>query len=331
MEYLIDVDSSERDCTIYPEPNDYVVNLNRELYNITNLHLESARIPTSQLNTNIGNKTFSIDGTIINLPERNFSDGTELASNLQEVLSSFSSNVSSVDYNSNTHSLTFSNATTNNFTFEFKDGVNGSNTNSTNGTPFALLGFNCEDQSSSSGSLISKSIDLDGPTSLILRLTTNGDDLNKDVFVNGGTFSFNGSTGGIDFTGTVESVYMGRIMTSGHNELIDYNGNDDPITHFFHRGNEKSISQLRIRFYYNVGSKLIPYDFRSRNHTLKFRVRCSLDKLSSLEMQTEIRDDSLPPPVEFPFLEPPERDQKTFIMTIGFSLMIGLVFLMLKR
>ena len=331
MEFLLDIDSSERDTLVYPEPNDYVINLNRQLYNVTNLKLEAARIPTSQLHINQGNRTFSIDGTTITLPERNFDDGNDLKSNLiDQIVTPGLTNVQTITFDSNTNALTFSNTLGNNFSLEFYDGSNGSNTNSTYGTPFSLLGFNQNNQTSSSGTLVSGSIDLDGPTSLIIRVTTNGDDLNKEVYVNGGSFSFGtfGSTQG--GPGTVESIYMGRIMTGGHNQLIDYNGNDDPVTHFFHKGPEKSISQLRIRFYYNVGSKLIPYDFRSRNHTLKFRVTCSLDKLSSLAVEKPIVQE-LPPPVELPFLEPPSRDNRYFMLLVGLGLILGLIILMFKR
>ena len=333
MEFLLDIDSSERDTSLYPEPNDYVINLNRQIYNVTNLKLEAARIPTSQLHINQGNKIFSIDGTSITLIERNFSNGYELASNLQDQFSPPTSNINSVTFNSNTNALTFSNTlgSPSGFTLEFYDGTNGSNTNSVNGTPFSLLGFNQNNQNSSDATITGGSIDLDGPTSLILRVTTNGDDLNKEVYVNGGTFSFGTYGSNQGGPGTVESIYMGRIMTGGHNQLIDYNGNDDPVTHFFHKGPEKSIDQLRIRFYYNIGSKLIPYDFRSRNHTLKFRVTCSLDKLSSLRVEGPIAQE-LPPPVELPFLEPPPRvDNKYFMLIIGLGLVLGLIILMLKR
>lgn len=318
MEYLLDIDSSERDTIMYPEPNDYVIDLNRQLYNVTNLKLESARIPTSQLHINQGNKTFSIDGITITLPERNFSDGFELASNVQDHITVPTTNVNTVTFNSNTNALTFSNTlgSPHGFTIEFYDGTNGSNTNSTNGTPFSLLGFNQNDQYSSGAPITSGSIDIDGPTSLILRVTTNGDDLNKDVY---------------NLTsGSVETIYIGRINTSGHNNLIQYKGDDDPVIHFFHKGPEKSIDQLRIRFYYNIGSKLIPYDFRSRNHTLKFRVTCSLDKLSSLSVDKPLVHE-LPPPVELPFLEPPPRDDKYFMILIGLGLIIGLVILMFNR
>ncbi len=325
MEFLLDIDSSERDTLKYTEPNDYVINLNRTIYNVTNIKLEAARIPTSQLLINQGNKTFSIDGHTITLPERNFDDGDDLTSNLiDQIVTPGLTNVQTITFDSNTNALSFSNGSGHEFSFEFYDGVNGSNTNSTQGTPFSILGFNQNNQPSSSGSLVSGCIDLDGPTSLIMRITTNGDDLNKDIYVNGDSLSLSSA-------GFVESMYMGRIMTGRHNRLIDYNGNDDPIEHFFHKGPEKSIEQLRIRFYYNVGSKLIPYDFRSRNHTLKFRVTCSLDKLSSLRVATPVKPE-LPPPVELPFLETPLRDDnKYFIISVGLGLLIGLFILMFKH
>ena len=47
-QYLLEVDSSQRDVVKYPNPNDYKVEINRPMYNISQVKLISARIPLSQ-------------------------------------------------------------------------------------------------------------------------------------------------------------------------------------------------------------------------------------------------------------------------------------------
>ena len=46
--YLLEIDSSQRDTVKYPDPNDYVVTVNRPMYNINQIKLISARIPLPQ-------------------------------------------------------------------------------------------------------------------------------------------------------------------------------------------------------------------------------------------------------------------------------------------
>ena len=72
--------------------------------------------------------------------------------------------------------------------------------------------------------------------------------------------------------------------------------NDYPVESLFHTGPGSGLNKLRISFHYTIGTKLVPYDFRSRNHTLKFKITCSLDKLSMLEKQ-KVYKRELPPPV----------------------------------
>ena len=126
MDVLLDVVSDERDPIMYPNPNDYLIKLNRNLYNVTNIRLLGAQIPLTQPLINNNNNTFSINGQTITLENGNYGTGEDLASELQSKLDG-NSNVSYVSYNSNTEALTFSNVagSSNSFTFEFYDGVNG--------------------------------------------------------------------------------------------------------------------------------------------------------------------------------------------------------------
>lgn len=329
MNVLLDIDSDERNPQQYPDSNDYVIKLNREIFNVSKISLAAAQIPLSQTLINNYNNTFSINGTTITLSNRNYSTGEDLAQELQDKLGGGVSNVDLVTYNSNTESLSFSNiagGSSNIFTFEFYDGVNGYSVNNDKGTPANILGFNRNNQSNiiNSNVLTSEVIDLKhGPTSIVLRVTTNSTDLSRSIY-NVGT----SNVGILDFT---ESVYFGRLLTELDNdkEFLIYTG-EYPIEEAFHKGPEKGISELRIRFYYNIGSKLVPYDFGKRNHTIKFKITCSLDKLSTLEKQ-KVYKKVLPPPVDIPVLEPPKRyDTKQHQIIVVFSvLLFGLLIMLL--
>ena len=71
--YTLDIDSSERDPTSYPNPGDYVVELRHPIYDVKKLSIVSARIHASQLLINDNNNTFSVNGTTISLPNENYS------------------------------------------------------------------------------------------------------------------------------------------------------------------------------------------------------------------------------------------------------------------
>ena len=49
--HTLNIDSSERDTSVYAYANSYVVNLDNPIYDISNIKLVSARIPTPQLMT----------------------------------------------------------------------------------------------------------------------------------------------------------------------------------------------------------------------------------------------------------------------------------------
>ena len=345
MKVLLDINSDQRDPYKFPTPQDYTVCLNRPLYNITNIRLEAAKIPISQTLINSGNNTFSMNntGNAITLINRNYSNANQFASNLQEQLSSPTnlpnSSVDSVTYNSNNETFTFSNTLGTQFGFDFYSGVNGYNTQELNATPATTLGFTHQNTYTTSNTLISGSVNLYPPTSIILRVTTNehGDDLGKDVFCSNGIFNFgnSGLSSNIELNKT-ESVYFGRILTYDSyqgNEYLIFTGGY-PIEDYFNKGPESVINKLRIRFYYTIGGKLIPYDFANKNHTLKFKITCNLDKLQALKDDQVISDEiqkelyELPPPIDLPSIEPPKRPNKQRIIVISFLLLLtGLFFL----
>jgi hypothetical protein len=278
-EYVIDIDSDERDPAQYPNPNDYVVKLSRPVYDVSNIKVESARIPRSQYLINEGNRQVQVDGTTYILTQGNY-DGNTLATQLQSDLAS--SNINSVTFEPSLQRLNFTG--TNNFSFKFYTGSNGFSTNTVFGTPYEVLGFNALDTAPSSN-LFSNVIDLQGASSLILRITSDRGDITKPVHINNGEFSFESNVYNANPSGPLNMHYFGRFL-SGDETSIEHYFNDDPVESRFHEGNESEITELRIRWYWNIGNKLIPYDFGMRNHILKLKFNCCLDKLKLLQTPT---------------------------------------------
>lgn len=314
----LDVDSGERDPSLYPNPNDYTIKLNRTLYDVTKLTITGARIPNCQNLINVGNKQFQLDNKTYVLQEATYTNGTDLASNIQTTLTG--SNVSEVTYNTNNKTLSFSNCGTSNaFTFKFSSGSNGYTTQSNVGTPATVMGFSGVDISGTQ-TLTSNVIDLDGPNSLFIRITCKGDEFDKDIFVNGGTFSFgmNNETSNIS---SIPPNYIGRIILGNLGEITQYNTNDVLINYNVPNLN---VDQLRIRLYWNNGNKLIPYDFGKRNHMFKFEIECETDRLSKVYNDEAV--DVLPPPVDSP--PEPFRKDTIFIIALGLILFIGLIILL---
>jgi hypothetical protein len=297
MNYILDVDSAEREDL---NPNDFVFKLNRPLYNVSDFRLISANIPVTQPTINDGNNNLVIDGTSYPLDNKFYSTGADLALDIQNAVSG--SNVSSVTYDSGTKALSFSNVgTSNNFTL-----------NLDSFSPFSVLGLDMMNVSSTNGSLTGGVIDLHGPATLLMRITSGSDDMSKKVYRKEG-----------------QHLYTARILTSTSGGMMTYKGPDDPVEYYFHEGKFKSIDRLRIRFYYINGSRLIPYDFGNRNLFLKFRVTCSLDKLEPLKAQSTEQPPDLPPPVEIPSLIPNQRPSTPII--VGAVLLLGLVVLIFLK
>ena len=230
--HTLDIDSSERDTTVYPYANSYIVSLENPIYDISKITLVSARIPTPQLLVNASNKTFSIDGVDITLDETNYSSGTDLATDLDVKLQPPTSNVDSVVFDSDTNTIVFSNtsAGAHDFTFGFYSGTNGYTSNTSPiTTPHQILGFSSSDLTSTSNVLTSGSINMEGPNSLILRLSAGSDEFTKMVY-------------------SSTPFYTGHILMNGTN-VINYHGADDTLSHEFHKGVQKFIRDIKIEFF----------------------------------------------------------------------------------
>ena len=263
--HTLNIDSGERDTNVYSYANNYTVTLDNPIYDVTNIKLVSARIPTPQLITCVTNKTFSVDGNVFSLDETNYSTGTELASDLATKLAPPDSNINSVVFDTDTNALTFSNthASDNEFTFEFYDGTNGYSSNSSQfTTPHQVLGFSSGNHSSVTDSIKSGAININGPNSLVLKLTTGSDEFTQSVY-------------------TSTPFYTGHILLDGSG-FINFNGSDDMLVHNFHSGSQKMIKDVKVEFFYMSHGRLIAYDFRNQDHILKFEIKGSTDKLENL-------------------------------------------------
>lgn len=301
--YTLDLDSSERDPVVYPNPGDYVIELKNPIYNVTKISLISARIHASQLLINERNNTFSISGTTVSLANNNYT-GKTLALELVDKCS----NITSAVYDSNINSITMSGDYP--FTFEFYSGVNGFASN-THGytTPHDILGLPASNVASVGTTLTTGSINLQGPDAIIVRLSSGSEDFNKTVFAD-------------------TPFYTGRILTCG--DVINYSGADDAVVHSFDSGPQQSISSLKVQFFYSSNRRLIPYDFRHANNVIKLAIECSTDKLENIPRVQ--KDFSLPPPMRIPELEVPNRwGPFVYIFLIVFTGIILMIFARPRR
>ena len=263
--YNLSIDSSQRDANVYLHANNYVITLENPIYDVSEIKLVSARIPTPQLTICSTNNTFSVDGQTISLENADYPTGGDLATHLQNQLEPPSTNVDSVAFDDDTKRFTFSNTTPgdHNFTFEFHTGTNGFlEDSSLVTTPYQLLGFTSADYTSTSNILTSGAINLVGPNSLVLKLTAGSDEFAQSVY-------------------TSTPFYTGHILLDG-SDFINFNGADDKLTHHFHSGSQKYIRDIKIEFFYMSNGRLIPYDFMNQDHVLKFEITCSTDKLEGL-------------------------------------------------
>jgi hypothetical protein len=310
--YNLSIDSSERQTNLYAYANSYVVTLENPIYDVSEIKLISARIPTPQLTTCGTNNSFSVDGNVFVLNETNYANGYVLTEDLETLLAPPDSNVSLVVYDEETNSINFSNVGSSNaFTFEFHTGTNGyqSKTSSVT-TPHQVLGFSSEDfTSNANGEITSGAINLNGPNSLILKLTAGSDEFNQDIY-------------------SSTPFYTGHILLDG-SDFINFNGADDHLIHHFHSGPQKFIRDIRIEFFYMSHGRLIPYDFRNQDHILKFELIGSMDKLEGLpkvpiEKVTEEKK-------EEPISIPEVKDDYRWIIYVVLVVVIGLLLMFFMK
>ena len=319
--HTLDIDSSERDTNVYTHASNYVVTLKEPIYDVTQIRLISARIPTVQLTTCSTNKTFSIhdsgapnDLIEITLNETNYTNGTALASDLDTLMQPPATCIDEVVFDTDTQALTFSNtaaASSNTFSFKFFDGTNGYLSNVAVTTPHQVMGFSSKNTTIGE-SVVSGAINLEGPNSLILRISSGSDEFTKMVY-------------------STTPFYTGHILMDG-TDVVNFNGTDDRLSHEFYSGPQKYIKELQLEFLYMSNGRLIPYDFRNQDHILKFEITCSTDKLEGLpKVPLEVVEKELPPPMSIPEIVEDVYKWKVEYISIGIIVFVGLVLLSLMK
>jgi hypothetical protein len=315
--HTLNIDSGERDTNVYSYANNYTVTLDNPIYDVSNIKLVSARIPTPQLITCVTNKTFSVDGNVFSMDETNYSTGTELASDLATKLAPPDSNINSVVFDTDTNALTFSNThvSDNSFTFEFYDGTNGYLSNSSSfTTPHQVFGFTSGNHESITDTIKSGAINITGPNSLILKLTTGSDEFTQTVY-------------------TSTPFYTGHILLDGSN-FINFNGADDMLVHNFHTGSQKMIQDIKVEFFYMSHGRLIPYDFRNQDHILKFEIMGSTDKLENLpkvSIEEPKKVEKKEPIISIPDIVKNSYSWRKEYIYIGLIILIGILLLIFMK
>ena len=134
--HTLDIDSSERDPILYPDPSSYVISLKNPIYDVSKISLISAKIPNSQLLVHSRNKTFSVSGNTVTLDETNYASVGDLVTDLTAKLDdTVAPAIQTIAYDTDTNTITFSNvaslgnAAVKSFTFEFNTGINGYTSN----------------------------------------------------------------------------------------------------------------------------------------------------------------------------------------------------------
>jgi hypothetical protein len=255
--HSLNIDSSQR-INLESHPNDYVIRLENAIYDVSEIKLVSARIPTPQLTICSTNNTFSVSGQTVFITNADYPTGDDLATELENQLRPPATHVDQVSFDTDTKQFTFSNTNAQEFTFEFN---NDESTLVT--TPHQVLGFSSNVYNSIGGVITSGAINLSGPNSLVLRLSVGSDEFTQSIY-------------------TSIPFYTGHILLDG-SDFINFYGNDDHLIHSFHSGAKKIIREMRIEFFYMSYGQLIPYDFMNQDHILKFDITCSTDKLENLQ------------------------------------------------
>ncbi len=313
------IDSSHRDPVT--NLNDYVVSLESPIYDISQIKLVSARIPTPQLLVCESNRSFKFRATQggntqefgVSLSVGNYT-GSSFAALFQSV-GGYNFNIS---YDATNNKFQMGQPTDPNgqnlqfLRFMFKTGQNGyDDSSSERTTPHQIFGLPAQDIQMIGGDF--GAANLDGPNSLVMRISSGSEQLNQTLPTSGQT-----------------PYYTGHILLPGGKSFVNVNGGDDKVTHEFHSGTLKCVRDLRIQFFYMSHGRLIPYDFRNQDHVLKFEITCSTDKLENLpKVSHDVVKRVLPPPVSIPEFENPYKwNQILPIVAVSF---IGILFLVLTK
>lgn len=307
-DYILDIDSSERDINVYPNINNFEIELKDEIYDISKISIISGKLSTPQLTICKTNKTFQLDDDVITLDEKNYTDGNLLAQDLFTKINAIATHILSVQYLPETSNIVF--VAKNQFFLNFGSGINGRNTNSSNTTPHTVLGLPQRNISSSNSRISTQALNFNGPPYLILKISSGSDILAKDIYQS-------------------TPYYTGKIHLKSRDQT-HYIGKDDPIEYTFRSGKIKTLKSLKFEFFYSDNGRLIPYDFRNSEYSLKLKIKCSRDRFKNLLKLN--RDTSLPPPINIPEFDDVDRWEKYKVyIAICIIAIMGIFILYLAR
>ena len=309
--HIVHVDSTERNPTVYPQVNDLTVSLNVPVYDITSIKLVSAKIDFLQPIVHSLNRQFVVDGLTVILSPGQYS-GQTLASNLLSAIQATGySNIDVVTYDDSGRSLYFGNTLgdSNTFTFNFYRDSNGY-TDQTRSvyTPASILGL--DGQTVGPVANLTTSLNLNGPTNLILRVTTQTDDVYPTLYTN------------------KDTQYIGRLCTfrRDNSTVIEYKGDSDTIVHQFSKGPEKYVNTLRFRWYQSIDNVIVPYNFYGGQYFLKLEIVGTPDKLSTVDRPVTLPD--LPSPTDAPSVSYPRRLFNSTYVLIAIIVLTGILLLL---
>ena len=324
--HTIDIDSGERDASLYPNPNDYVVSLENPIYGISQIKLGSARIPTPQLLICENNNSFQFrathQGGVETTLGTSISVGNYTGDTFAALFQSIGGYNFNISYDASKNKFMMGQPTAPNGTnlqflrFLFKTGQNGyDDSSSEHTTPHQIFGLPAQDIQMIGGDF--GAANFNGPNSLVIRISSGSEELNQTLPTSGQT-----------------PYYTGHILLPGGKPFVNVSGRDDKVTHDFHSGTLKSIRDLRIQFFTMSHGRLIPYDFRNQDHILKFEITCSTDKFEPLSKKFEMLSKKLPAPVgmfddpETVVLDDIERWDWEQMLPIAMIIIIGFVTLL---
>ena len=249
--YLLTVNSSDRDVDDWPESQDYLVNLNRPLYDVSELKLANALIPFTNYTIDSHNNVFYYNDEAVAMNFKIYTSETTLASDIETAIHVNTANNENVQvtYDSGTNTFEFDHGGSTQYNLVFS-----------NNSPASVFGFVPGTYASNTtGVVVSGGVDLTGPQFLYMSiLPNNREHIKSELY-------------------TQDPGYVGTILRRGNPTHIDM---DEAVYYEFPRGKEPSIKSLRIQFWVDNYGTLSPYDFKLQNHTLKFEIKCNLDKLN---------------------------------------------------
>lgn len=304
--YLLTVDSAERDTTTYEEPNDYTVTLNTPLYNITKIELVSARVPLSQYLVDSHSNVVTVDSVDYYIKNGNYT-GTELAAQLKTNLSA--SVINNVSYDDDTQKLEFNGTTQ--FTMSFENSTNMSE----------IMGFvhGVTYTSDAGGALVAPGVvNLFWPNFINLSLKGNSEEyIDNKVYLETPHEALN---------------FFGTMVAHSDGDYINFDRMSDKIERNFIEKPIPFLDRLTVQFLFNNFDTVIPYDFKLRNHFLKFEITCSLDKLVVTKENADIKKMiEIPPKLDLERFRDPWRPwaDKRVLMYGGAILVFILVLLLM--